>query len=248
MTDEKFWDIVAHMGWDLSNNYDATRKTFAKNYTKRECEEFCTIFSDKKAELSKAVEVYLASPGYRSELSLGDDGYSDLLCHIIGLGRKEYEYAIRQPYSAWNRAKAGDYRESFSYCIPSPDECLPDTKTEDLKDDVCPVCGCADQNGDEYNTGENTITQELYCPECDSEWTNTYTLSECLITADRFQKPEEPKEETLSIKQSLGKAIHLIQVFQTEGDVDLSILENSLHHLSNVSEAIDAMDELMGDE
>jgi hypothetical protein len=124
---------------------------------------------------------------------------------------------------------------------------LPDTKPApepvELKGDVCPVCSWDFVSGDGYDIVEGVISQDMACNECNAEWTNFYTLSDCTIT----NRPD-PKEETLSIKQSLGKAIHLIQVFQTEDDVTPAVLENALHHLDSVSEAIDAMDALMGDE
>jgi hypothetical protein len=54
----------------------------------------------------------------RKELPCSDDGFSDLLAHIVGLGKEEYCAVLENPKLAFDRANKHDYEESFAYCIP----------------------------------------------------------------------------------------------------------------------------------
>lgn len=113
-----FWKFVDEADWGGSGDYDAiSEKMFAK-YGAKKMEEFNAVFRKLKDALGKAVEKWEKAEGKR--LPIGDDGYDDLRAHIIGLGKAEYDLALKSPEKVYSRAKNGTYEESFAYVFHKP--------------------------------------------------------------------------------------------------------------------------------
>jgi len=116
MTEDNFWSLVAYADWP-NKGYDSISAEYLRLLSREECKEFRTIASSLWNILDKAVGVN------RNPAGGGDDSHSDLLYHIIGLGRDEF-YAHLNNYDLMDaRGKApydsnDGYKESFSYCIP----------------------------------------------------------------------------------------------------------------------------------
>lgn len=53
---------------------------------------------------------------------VGDDGMSDVVCHIIGLGKEEYFKHLQNYDLILEKIENSDYRENFSYILPRRDD------------------------------------------------------------------------------------------------------------------------------
>ena len=118
MSDEIFWKAIADMGWAENGfNYEQIGESLKQRidaaYEPQQAAEV-------KASLLETYNRKSNALYYRLDKvvnNLGDDGYSDLLAHIIGLGQAEYEAVMADPSLGRERAKRYDFEESFSYCF-----------------------------------------------------------------------------------------------------------------------------------
>lgn len=108
MNEQKFWDLVAEIGWGTkTTNYKEVRQNLLNRLS---VEEMKTV-----NELAHQFQVKLQSV---SDLDYCCDTWDDCTAHIVGLGKEEYEKNIADPSLIMDRYNDGDYVESFSYCLP----------------------------------------------------------------------------------------------------------------------------------
>jgi len=107
MSEDKFWEIVETVNWGSDNDYERIREYFLANISKEDAIEFRRILSDKFNTLDKMIDG-------RNPQNGGDDSYSDLLHHVIGLGQIFYYNCLR----SYNLLKETNEVESFAYAIP----------------------------------------------------------------------------------------------------------------------------------
>jgi hypothetical protein len=87
--------------------------------TPEEAEAMSDAFLERRRALAGAVDRYLEETEVR--LDVGDDGFGDLIAHVIGMGRDAYEQALAEPAQVVERGQSGDFEESFAYAIPDRD-------------------------------------------------------------------------------------------------------------------------------
>jgi hypothetical protein len=119
MNDTEFWAIVETANW--SKDFDSERicNWMCQTMRWKKIVEFRTIAAKKWMELDRLC-------GDRNPAGGGDDSHSDLLYHVIGLGKEVYEANLadymllafrgNSPYGS----KEG-YKECFVYAIPHQD-------------------------------------------------------------------------------------------------------------------------------
>jgi hypothetical protein len=115
MTDD-LWSMVESLEWNKSvttpRYYEQSNKLFIK-FTEKEQESIETFVRDRVDELTREVETYERLYG---QLSFGsDDGRSDVLCHVVGLGKQEYLDVMKNPWFLQKRYHSNDYQENFLY-------------------------------------------------------------------------------------------------------------------------------------
>lgn len=122
---EKFWTITYLVGWrhlcgEVAHNeniFSIGKATFLLFLT--DIKEM-HAYNNQLRELS--TELYLKIRKWSQEtgknIYLPEDHFNDLLDHIIGLGKDEYERTLENPELAYIRSEKANYVESFSYCIP----------------------------------------------------------------------------------------------------------------------------------
>lgn len=130
MPEPEFWKIVDSIGWGTkTTDYKAVKRDLLRNQSPNQLASFRTTLEVLRGRLYKALTKWEEDEerawlpgGGRSpktrEIGLGDDGFSDFLHHIIGLGKREYEANLKNPELAQKRARAYDFVESFAYGIP----------------------------------------------------------------------------------------------------------------------------------
>jgi hypothetical protein len=116
MTESRFWEIVSKMNWKIISScqcdidkIQAENKNLFKN--QNELMDFRTI----KIVAYKQLDNFI---GIRNPANGGDDAHTDLINHIIGLGKKEFYRCLNSYKAIEIRGENHDYTESFSYIIP----------------------------------------------------------------------------------------------------------------------------------
>lgn len=109
---DEFWDLVESANWATNHDYNSIEVEFMKvlDFDKEKINNFRDTFSNLKGKLYQKTEGV--------SLGLGDDGTDDLLSHIIGLGREEYNRALSDTALIKDRAENFNFVESFSYAVP----------------------------------------------------------------------------------------------------------------------------------
>jgi len=113
-----FWKLVDKIGWGTkTTDTDAIEKAIMLKYSPQEAAALGNIRSQLFDDLYDRLDRW----GDAEDMSfgVGDDGFSDLINHIIGLGKREYDAVMKDPKRGWERAQKGTYTESFSYAFPS---------------------------------------------------------------------------------------------------------------------------------
>ena len=133
---KEMWKQVAKVGWER-NNYDY--KKIAKTiYSWPEYSRFClrAFVGNRVDDLYNRVKEWEKD---HPRLNIGsDDGFNDVLYHIVGLGGKTFKAAMKNPilietrYNSKYGTKAG-YKESFAYCFHEPEKPSA-TKNESVPD------------------------------------------------------------------------------------------------------------------
>ncbi len=110
------WNIVEKLDWGADYDCDRILNYLMDNYTKpqrRELHDFC---EKKVNKLYRILDKYSKEKtGCPYSYFLQDDSGSDLRCHIIGLGKEEYENVIKNPELARIRGQNREYRENFCF-------------------------------------------------------------------------------------------------------------------------------------
>lgn len=124
MEDDGFWGLVQRVQWP--QDVDRGRRILVNQLgTIERAEAFRDTYTHKYNEVSKALDSVEDDIPF-----LGDDSYSDLVAHVIGLGREIFERETSNPQLLVKRAELYDYKESFSYCVPELSDMLPSAQLE----------------------------------------------------------------------------------------------------------------------
>jgi len=114
VSDEKFWDFVRRCDWPRDHDYERIKMKMLRSLTKQEVESY----RDTKAEFTNKLDTKIGDV----VSGVGDDGYSDLLAHIVGSGKELYDAVMDDPSIAQKIVDNYDYHESFSYAFPYEDD------------------------------------------------------------------------------------------------------------------------------
>lgn len=124
MSDKDFWLIIEECDWKKDFNYDRIRQKLEAEYNKDIRNQLIDFISARRKELYARLEQFgrtKVKGDYEHRgicwVGCSDDGLSDLVNHIIGLGENEFNKVMKNPMAAKTRAGAGKYKESFAYCL-----------------------------------------------------------------------------------------------------------------------------------
>ena len=119
MYEDRFWNLVALAKWPC--DYKKMNIKYRKILDKDECKAFRKTMNVALNLLDGAI--------CNMNLPVGDDSYSDLKYHIVGLGKKEYYKHLNNTDLVQKLADSYGYRESFSYCVPYQSDYEDDEKS-----------------------------------------------------------------------------------------------------------------------
>jgi len=106
----EFWEEVEKIGWGTkTTDYLAIERGLVKAWSRGKAARMRSVFLEVTDSLYKAC----GTPA-------GNDAseFATVLAHVIGLGREEFNLAIKFPVAVQRRASIGDFTESFAFCIP----------------------------------------------------------------------------------------------------------------------------------
>ena len=109
MTEDKFWELVGLAKWP-EMPYEDTKIIYLKKLNKKECSNF-----RKSVHIALGLLDIVAA---RNIDGIGDDGYGDLLNHVIGKGKTTFYKCLKNVKLMQKMADDRDYKECFGYCIP----------------------------------------------------------------------------------------------------------------------------------
>lgn len=116
MNEQKFWEIVEKINWktiaEQNHDVDKIKTTIMREYSRATMTDFRKIKHAKAAQLQKTIEKY--NDTHKTTIPCYDDSGSDLINHVIGLGKDYFNKALAKP----SILKTLEYVESFSYIIP----------------------------------------------------------------------------------------------------------------------------------
>lgn len=130
------WYRIAQMQWAKDSKFDykaIAQRCFLK-WGKEEMGRIETFAREKVETLYAKIEE--CEKYIQRKLDIGsDDGMSDCLWHIVGLGKTEYLRSFVNPFLIEKRANLDGYTESFAYCFHNPNK----WSTADLNK-IYPIC------------------------------------------------------------------------------------------------------------
>ena len=133
LPEDKFWQIVSTLGWGTeTTDYELVKERILKSgLTPDEIDGFGMTHKDLHNRLYVVISDWEEDKYQQSTvrggkpfegIGLGDDGFGDLINHIIGLGKEEYYSVTENPRLAKVRANKYDFAESFAFAIPHVEE------------------------------------------------------------------------------------------------------------------------------
>jgi SpoVK/Ycf46/Vps4 family AAA+-type ATPase len=122
---KSYWKEIEQMGWGKTSvNYEALSREFHAKWGKRKMQAIRRFVGERVGELYTRVKEWEVN---HPRLGIGsDDGFSDVIHHIVGLGEAAFKAAMDNPvlidrrYNSKYGSKEG-YTESFAYCFHTPE-------------------------------------------------------------------------------------------------------------------------------
>jgi len=109
-----FWDLVKLADWPNKDS-SKVKIMYRKLLSKEKCKNFRHVVDTAYRILDNEL---CNHPEISDDLGVGDDGYRDLLYHIVGLGKEQFYKHINNLKLVEKLANDSKYEESFDYCIP----------------------------------------------------------------------------------------------------------------------------------
>jgi hypothetical protein len=120
------WNLIKELGWGTwTTNYNMIGEYMYKTLDEDTIISLRQFVNQQVARLYTLVELFEKEHG---PMQLGsDDGMSDLLHHVVGLGEEEFLKVLSYPRLLEKRAKApygspNGHKESFIYCFHVPED------------------------------------------------------------------------------------------------------------------------------
>lgn len=121
--EDSFWGIVESMDYKKDLNYERIRKELksGKYVSKENLNYFTSTFFQTKNALKLHIECVLGND-FEKFIGLGDDGFDDLVSHIIGLGKEHFlkcshNMSLVSEHANGSFGTVDGYTESFSYIL-----------------------------------------------------------------------------------------------------------------------------------
>ena len=97
---ENFWDVVAAIGWGtITTEYDDIETALNTIYSETQIDKVHKQAEAYRKQLRKVIDAYEREHNIENFFNESDDGWWDVVAHIVGLGKEVYEEGLRNPAS-----------------------------------------------------------------------------------------------------------------------------------------------------
>ena len=125
MNTKKMWNMIAAINWAFHSKqkrgYENAKESILDHFDVDACRQIRLFVSDRKQELTKAIDAYDCVASVRVGNYGGDDSFDDMISHVVGLGEHIFGMVVDNP----KLLNDIDYTESFMYCLPYEDDLKP---------------------------------------------------------------------------------------------------------------------------
>jgi len=116
------WKLIEAMNWEKYSKeyrgYYEVASNLSETHTKEVIEEMQEFVTARVHELCICIDTYEKANNTRCGEYGGDDSFSDMVCHVVGLGEAKFNEIMNDP----KKLNGMEFVESFSYCFPRSDE------------------------------------------------------------------------------------------------------------------------------
>ena len=111
------WNIIGALGW-VESGYDfrGIEHLLLTNYNDGDIISLIEFVDERENELMDRIEQYETDNGIRCGDYNGDNSWSHMLAHVVGMGKVTYDTIMNNP----TRLEEIGIVDSFSYAIPYP--------------------------------------------------------------------------------------------------------------------------------
>lgn len=173
ITDEQFWQEVEKIGWGRKILKSGTVQ---KMLSIAWGPEKSVVIRNRCRFFEKTLNVCLTKWSRQNEkpFGLGDDSFGDLVSHIVGLGRAEYEAVMANPELGYKRAIKRDFEECFNYCLPYDDTHKEELGLADMKDKVIKEAAVALEKAPLLEPLIKGILEHVEADHTETSWLYSY--------------------------------------------------------------------------
>jgi len=114
VSEKEFWAFVSKVQWTKDHDYNRIKKMILRTMDKDSAKDLNDTYRQIYGKLHKHI--------FDKIEGVGDDGYSDLVAHIVGSGKGLYDAVMNDPSIAQQIVEDRTYEESFSYSFPYPED------------------------------------------------------------------------------------------------------------------------------
>jgi hypothetical protein len=120
MSDNSFYNIINFIDWSKAsqniNDFDKIKSAMIRVFSPYIFEKFKFRMDKEYDKLDRTLSKD------NSFKTLSDESYTDLIYHIIGLGKKVVEMVLKYPLTANKIIDRNEVKESFELCIPEKED------------------------------------------------------------------------------------------------------------------------------
>ncbi len=117
-TDKLMWTIIESFSWDVRSHneeraYNKIKFEFMQRHSEKVAGQVRDFVDARFNELYKAYDKF-AEDGSTAGHYGGDDSFSDMMHHVVGMGEKTFNAVMKD----MNKLNSIKWVESFSYALP----------------------------------------------------------------------------------------------------------------------------------
>jgi len=137
MTQEKFWNIISKLNWNIDFDYKRISTEIMKPSILpiEERESFYSVAQKLHSNLYDHINTF-SEEDYSKYVNGSDDTLDDIISHIIGVGKKTYNKCFMNKSELQKYSPEGEigYKENFFYSFQNLSDWIYSNKQNDTKE------------------------------------------------------------------------------------------------------------------
>jgi len=137
MTQEKFWNIISKLNWNIDFDYKRISTEIMKTSILpiEERKSFYSVAQNLHSNLYDHINTF-SEEDYSKYVNGSDDTLDDIISHIIGVGKKTYNKCFMNKSELQKYSPEGEigYKENFFYSFQNLSDWIYSNKQNDTKE------------------------------------------------------------------------------------------------------------------